>query len=113
MELEPVVFGPPAYGSPDPATAGNTLLPLVDNPMATAEEPGAAEGNGDAAAAKEPNDRLAGDWKAMIDACEDEDALEALQAEYEESDADFSTVEDAFDKKAEELAAAAENGNGS
>lgn len=38
MELEPVVMGPPAYGSPDPETANQTLLPLVDNSMVTAEE---------------------------------------------------------------------------
>jgi len=37
MELEPVVMGPPAFGSPDPKTLENTLLPLADNPHATSE----------------------------------------------------------------------------
>lgn len=36
VELEPVVMGPPAYGSPDPESNTNTLLPLVDDPMRTA-----------------------------------------------------------------------------
>ncbi len=33
MEMTPKVFGPPAYGSPDPLTAAGRLLPLNDHPL--------------------------------------------------------------------------------
>jgi len=32
MEMTPAVFGPPAYGSPDPATSATTLMPLDQYP---------------------------------------------------------------------------------
>jgi hypothetical protein len=33
QEMTPEVFGPPAYGSPDPATSGGALLPIADHPL--------------------------------------------------------------------------------
>ena len=33
MEMSPRVFGPPAYGSPDPLTAAGRLVPLEDHPL--------------------------------------------------------------------------------
>lgn len=33
MEMEPVIVGPPAYGSPDPATSAGRLLALRDHPL--------------------------------------------------------------------------------
>lgn len=111
VELEPVVMGPPAYGSPDPATAENTLLPLVDDPHHTA-----ADAADEAAKLREEESaekRKAGTWKEMVEGAESLEALEALEKEYEEAGADFSTVEDAFDKKREELEAANSNDNGS
>lgn len=33
MEMTPQVVGPPAYGSPDPATSAGRLLPLQDHPL--------------------------------------------------------------------------------
>lgn len=32
MEMEPVVFGPPAFGSPDPATSATALVPVSEHP---------------------------------------------------------------------------------
>jgi pyruvate/2-oxoglutarate dehydrogenase complex dihydrolipoamide acyltransferase (E2) component len=49
MEMKPVVFGPPAYGSPDPATSSVTLAPLEQYPESLeisedyAQEPEATE----------------------------------------------------------------------
>src|SRR5215467_7521971 len=33
MDMTPVIVGPPAYGSPDPITAGGRLLPLDQHPF--------------------------------------------------------------------------------
>jgi pyruvate/2-oxoglutarate dehydrogenase complex dihydrolipoamide acyltransferase (E2) component len=33
MDLAPVVFGPPAYGSPDPETSQSRLMPLEQHPL--------------------------------------------------------------------------------
>jgi len=33
LDMAPVVFGPPAYGSPDPATSQSRLLPLEEHPL--------------------------------------------------------------------------------
>lgn len=55
--------------------------------------------------ADDAKDKKAADWKAEIEAAQDEEALTALHAAYEDADADYSSVEAAFDKRAEELAA--------
>lgn len=34
MEMKPVIVGPPAYGSPDPATSAGRLRALKDHPLA-------------------------------------------------------------------------------
>lgn len=39
MEMTPVVVGPPAYGSPDPATSAGRLLPLDQHPFNPANLP--------------------------------------------------------------------------
>jgi len=33
MQMEPVIVGPPAYGSPDPETSAGRLLSLRDHPL--------------------------------------------------------------------------------
>jgi hypothetical protein len=33
QEVKPTVMGPPAYGSPDPATGAARLAPVVDHPL--------------------------------------------------------------------------------
>lgn len=33
MQMEPVIVGPPSYGSPDPATSVSRMLPLRDHPL--------------------------------------------------------------------------------
>ena len=55
MEIEPVVLGPPAYASPDPATSAGALVSLEDHPNAEnlsedfGEQPEGAEGEEGAA----------------------------------------------------------------
>lgn len=39
MEMTPKVFGPPAYGSPDPLTAAGRLVPIEDHPLAAGRVP--------------------------------------------------------------------------
>lgn len=34
MEMQPVVMGPPPFGSPDPVTSAGRLLPIEDHPLA-------------------------------------------------------------------------------
>jgi hypothetical protein len=41
MEMKPVVLGPPAYGSPDPATSGGGLVAIEDHPLEIPEDYGA------------------------------------------------------------------------
>jgi hypothetical protein len=40
--LEPVVIGPPAYASPDPATNANALVPVEEHPADIPEDYGAS-----------------------------------------------------------------------
>ncbi len=38
MEMKPVVFGPPGYGSPDPATNAAALVPLEETTHEVSED---------------------------------------------------------------------------
>jgi hypothetical protein len=40
MEMEPVVFAPPAYGSPDPKTQEGVLVSIEDSPLELGEDYG-------------------------------------------------------------------------
>jgi hypothetical protein len=42
MEMTPKVFGPPAYGSPDPLSAAGRLVPVEDHPLAAGRAPEAS-----------------------------------------------------------------------
>jgi pyruvate/2-oxoglutarate dehydrogenase complex dihydrolipoamide acyltransferase (E2) component len=39
MEMQPVVMGPPPFGSPDPVTSAGRLLPIEDHPLAAEHLP--------------------------------------------------------------------------
>ena len=39
MEMTPKVFGPPAYGSPDPLSAAGRLVPVEDHPLGQGKVP--------------------------------------------------------------------------
>lgn len=40
VELQPVVIGPPAYASPDPATASGRLVPVEEHPLNLSDDYG-------------------------------------------------------------------------
>jgi hypothetical protein len=43
VEMKPAVVGPPAYGSPDPASQAGRLVPIADHPLAPENAPEGAE----------------------------------------------------------------------
>ncbi len=105
VELVPVEVGPPQYGSPEGEGLANSLIPNPDEPMLTVSS---VEPEGAAVA---PKDRKAKDWKELVDNAADEQALDAVEQDYEDSGADFSTVQDALKAKREGFAAQSENDN--
>lgn len=118
--LPSVIMGPPAYASPDPETSAVPLLPLDDRPAdaALSADYAADEidyGNEtslastlqplDAAGATEQDDskKKAGDWISEVEAASTEEELDAIGKRYDESGADFSTVDKAFEKRSTEI----------
>jgi len=49
MDMQPVIVGPPAYGSPSPLTSVGRLLPLESHPLAAQNLPEGTEGSIDPA----------------------------------------------------------------
>jgi Rho termination factor, N-terminal domain len=43
VEMKPAVVGPPAYGSPDPASQAGRLVPIADHPLSPENAPEGAE----------------------------------------------------------------------
>jgi hypothetical protein len=99
-EAEPVVLSTAPYSSPDPETDGIRMVPLDDQ---TSTSAAGAEKSGDA----DDKNMKAGEWKDLVDEAQDSEALSAVEQRYLDAEADFKTVEDAIEKKREELS----NGN--
>lgn len=118
--LPKIVVPPPAYTDPnDPAAAQGSVNLALDSapteiagdyaadvepgvddgpssPMDTHAEPGGTSGT----SAEDKTDWKAADWKNAIDAANSQAELDALAAEYDESGAEFTTVEAAFESRA-------------
>jgi hypothetical protein len=127
------IMGPPAFASPDPATAGGRLVPIEEHPnrdeipehygqsvrerMATHHAPGAQSldetvgGTTSEPEDEEDEDRPqnAGYWKSKVAEAETQEELDNLYAEYQESGSDFKTVEEAFERKQTHLARESED----
>lgn len=85
-EFEPVVFGPPPFSSPDPETDGIRMEPVSGSVAELADE-----------------DKKAGDWVDAVKAAGTQEDLDAVAERYSESGADFKSVNDAIEKKQDEL----------
>jgi hypothetical protein len=103
VEMSPVVMGTPPFSSPDPATDGVRMVPLHNQTT----DKTAAEAADEAAAASD-EDKKAADWKNEIENAATEEELQAISDRYDESGADYKTVDEAFDKRAAEITALAE-----
>ena len=104
VEMQPIVLGPAPFSSPDPETDGIRMLPLEDGSSASEE---ASVLSGDAKEMK------AADFKAAVEGAQTQEELDAVQEVYDASGKEYSTVDDAFAKRQEELNEAAEgNGDG-
>ena len=97
VEMTPVVMGTPPFSSPEPETDGQRMLPLED--QTTAEVPEGVELPEGTPTADLASAETAGDFKALIAAATTEEELDAIQAAYDDSGKDFTTVEDALDAK--------------
>lgn len=112
------IMGPPAFASPDPATAGYRLVPIEEHPGKGDLDPdfgGTIRDNLDthhaatsqaegAKGESDPEKMKAADWKERIDEAESQEELDNLYEQYEQSGADFKTVDEAFERKSAALA---------
>lgn len=97
MEMTPVEFKTPPYGSPDPKTLGNK--PLEDDSFAAEAAKKASEQR----AADKDEKMKAGDWKDQVEAANTQEELDDVAQRYADSGSDFSTVADAIEKKQDEI----------
>lgn len=96
-ENEPVVVGIPPFSSPDPGTDGIRMMSLTEEgPAAEAQKAQAAKAEADAVP---DEDKKATDWKAVVEAAQTEDELSEVEDRYNESGADFKSVDDAIEKR--------------
>lgn len=132
-ENNPIVLGGVPFSSPDPATEARKMLPLEDGTSAyEAREPSeSASGDYDsmkvadlkklaeerdlkveggrkadlldALRGDDAKDMKAADFKAKIDAATTQEELDEVAELYSASGADYSSVDDALDKKQNEI----------
>jgi hypothetical protein len=92
-DMQPVQFlTTPGYSSDDPATEGLVMIAVDDVPT-----------KGETGASTDPADRKAADWVDAVEAAQDQDALDAISQQYEDSGKDLSTVDKAIEKRQDEL----------
>lgn len=88
-EMGKVVVGIPPFSSPQPHTDGHRMVSVGGG---TAEAQASAD-----------EDKSAADWKDEIDKATTVEEVDAIATRYEDSGADFKTVDQALDKKTAEL----------
>lgn len=91
-----VFLSTPPFSSPDPATDGLRMVPVVDDGP---EHPGWGDPT-------EAAEMKASDWVSEIENAADQDALDAVLSAYAETGKDYKTVGEAAEKKQAELDAA-------
>lgn len=94
-EMEPIVLGHPPFSSDNPRTDGVRMLPLEDGTSASQARAEAAEASSEEMKAK--------DWKAEVEKADSQEALDEIVNRYEDSGAVYKTVEEAIEKKQDEL----------
>lgn len=116
--LNEVVFGPGAFGSPDPATLAHTLLtdgdeqmrsdtaPEVDQSALKGTPPGTVDPNAQGVSGNEPltAESKAKDFTAAIEQANSTQELDAIEAIHDtREDGPFSSVEQALERKRNQL----------
>lgn len=130
--LKPVVIGPPAYASPDPATNAGKLVPIEDHPLAgmidadfgkayreegvvsqpsplagTEDNPGGYMDSSAGMSAEElaeAKSLKAAEWKEMVESAEDAGELDDVVSKYQAAGASYATVDSAIEAKRAEFA---------
>lgn len=93
-----IVLGPPAHSGPKPHTENRKSLVEVDEGThAEAADAAASERSGSAAK------KLAADWKADVEKATTQEELDAVVQAYEDSGAEYATVETAIEAKQAEI----------
>jgi hypothetical protein len=105
VEMKPIKISTPPFSSPDPATDGLRMKPLLEDEAAME----AAE------AEVADEDKNSDDWKKAVKAATTQEELDAVADRYANSGKDYTSVDDTIEKKQTEIdeAAAASDGDGS
>jgi hypothetical protein len=98
----------PAFSSPDPATDGLRMIPIVDEAAAQEDESVRAgditaleeeEGVGVQSQSTDDSEKTAAQWVAEINATNSQQELDAVLERYGDTGKDYKTVDDAADAK--------------
>lgn len=92
---QPIKIGTPPFSSPDPATEGKRMVPILDD--VTGEQ-------GHEMSSADPSQWKANDFKTQVSAATTDEELDAVEQQYLDSGKDYSSVETAVEKRREELA---------